>query len=74
VVIDTLTQTAIARIPIGQAPQAVVYVPNAAPDGSGTTNLEPLGFAGRTTISSSGRLDLYARALARRACRYSIKA
>lgn len=47
--IDTLTQMAVARIRIGQAPQAVIYVPNAAPDGSGTTNLQPLGVAGLTT-------------------------
>lgn len=45
-VIDTLTNTVIANIPIGQAPQAVAYVPNAVPEGDGTQNLAPLGKAG----------------------------
>jgi YVTN family beta-propeller protein len=49
VAIDTATHMAIATIPIGQAPQAVVYVPDAGLDGSSTTNLQPLGVAGRTT-------------------------
>jgi YVTN family beta-propeller protein len=43
--IDTLTNKVIATIPIGQLPQAVVYVPNAVPTGDGTTNLVPLGEA-----------------------------
>ena len=47
--IDTLTNKVIANIPVGQAPQAVVYVPNAVPDGDGTANLQPLGAAGVTT-------------------------
>jgi hypothetical protein len=49
VAIDTLTQRVIGSIPIGQAPQAVVYVPNAVPDGARTENLQPLDIAGRTT-------------------------
>jgi YVTN family beta-propeller protein len=44
--IDTLTNKVIATIPIGQAPQAVAYVPNAVPSGPGTDNLQPLGVAG----------------------------
>jgi YVTN family beta-propeller protein len=44
--IDTLTNTVIATSPIGQAPQAVVYVPNAVPEGAGTQGLQPLGLAG----------------------------
>jgi YVTN family beta-propeller protein len=44
--IDTLTNKVIASVPIGQAPQAVVYVPEAAPDG-GAQNLLPLGLAGQ---------------------------
>ncbi len=36
----------IATIPIGQAPQALSYVPNAVPTGSGTQNLQRLGVAG----------------------------
>ena len=45
--IDTLTNKVIATVPIGQAPQAVNYVPNAVPDGAGTQGLEPLGVAGQ---------------------------
>jgi YVTN family beta-propeller protein len=46
VAIDTLTNKAIATSPVGQAPQAVNYVPDAVPDGPGTDNLQPLGVAG----------------------------
>jgi len=46
-VIDTLTNKVIANIPIGQAPQAVAYVPKAVASGSGTDNLVPLGVAGQ---------------------------
>ncbi len=45
--IDTLENKAVATIPIGQAPQAVVYVPDAVPEGAGTGNLVPLGVAGQ---------------------------
>jgi YVTN family beta-propeller protein len=45
-VIDTLTNKVIATVPIGQAPQAVIYVPNAVPEGTGTEGLEQLGVAG----------------------------
>jgi YVTN family beta-propeller protein len=48
VAIDTLTNNAIANIPIGQTTQALVYVPNAVPNGAGTDNLAPLGEAGNT--------------------------
>jgi YVTN family beta-propeller protein len=44
--IDTLTNTVIATVPIGQAPQALAYIPNAVPDGNGTQDLQPLGVAG----------------------------
>ena len=44
--IDTLANKVTAMIPIGQAPQALVYVPNAVPGGAGTQNLQPLGIAG----------------------------
>jgi YVTN family beta-propeller protein len=64
--IDTLTNKVIATSPIGQAPQALVYVPNAvpfvtasdntamttmpaAPERTGTENLQPLGVAGLST-------------------------
>jgi YVTN family beta-propeller protein len=48
VAIDTLTNKVIANIPIGQTTQALVYVPNAVPNGPGTENLTPLGEAGNT--------------------------
>jgi YVTN family beta-propeller protein len=47
--IDTLQNKVVATVPIGQGPQAVVYVPNAVPEGAGTENLIPLGVAGRLT-------------------------
>lgn len=43
--IDTLTNKVVATVPIGQAPQAVVYVPNAVTVGDGRQNLQPLGLA-----------------------------
>ncbi len=46
--IDTLTNKVIATSPGGQAAQAVVYVPNAVPEGPGTQGLEPLGLAGQS--------------------------
>jgi len=45
--IDTLSNKVIATSAIGQAPQAIVYVPNAVPDGPGTQGLQPLGLAGQ---------------------------
>jgi len=45
--IDTLTNKVIATVPIGQAPQALTYVPDAVPSGPGTQNLQPLGVAGQ---------------------------
>jgi YVTN family beta-propeller protein len=48
-VIDTLTNRVIATSPIGQAAQAVVYVPEAVPEGLGTQGLQPLGIAGQST-------------------------
>jgi len=55
--IDTLTNTVIATIPIGQAPQAVNYVPGAVPDAPLTQAMLPadsqatvaLGLAGEVT-------------------------
>ena len=53
--IDTLKNAVIATIPIGQAPQALAYVPDAVPAVSGalnsaigTSNLQPLGVAGQS--------------------------
>ncbi|WP_066820406.1 YncE family protein [Sphingomonas mali] len=45
--IDTTTNKVIGTVPIGQAPQAIAYVPNAVPQGDGTANLQPLGTAGK---------------------------
>ena len=42
-VIDTLTNKQIATVPVGQATQALVYVPDAVRRGNGTQNLQPLG-------------------------------
>ncbi len=47
--IDTATNKLIATSPIGQAPQAITYVPNAVPEGDGTQGLQPLDVAGRAT-------------------------
>jgi YVTN family beta-propeller protein len=45
--IDTSTNHVIATIPNGQAAQALVYVPQAAPsEAAGAENLRPLGLAG----------------------------
>ena len=49
VAIDTASNKVIATIPIGQAAQAVNYVPNAVPTGSGTAGLVPLGVAANVT-------------------------
>jgi YVTN family beta-propeller protein len=40
-VIDSATNKVIARAPVGQAPQALVYVSNAVPHGDGMSNLVP---------------------------------
>jgi len=56
--IDTMINTVIATIPIGQAPQALNYVSNAVPSGDGKSGLQPLGIAGQVThllLASSGR-------------------
>ena len=55
--IDTATQRVVANVPIGQAPQAIAYVPNAVPEGDGMQNLQPLGVAGQTahlTLAPAG--------------------
>jgi YVTN family beta-propeller protein len=45
--IDTATHRVIANVPIGQAPQAIAYVPNAAPNPDDRQNLQALGVAGQ---------------------------
>lgn len=52
VAIDALTNTVTATIPIGQGPQAIVYVPDAVPAGDGTQGLRPLGVAGQVASLS----------------------
>jgi YVTN family beta-propeller protein len=49
IAIDTRTNTIMATIAIGQQPQALVYVPQAVPDGDGTSNLMPLGDSGKAS-------------------------
>jgi YVTN family beta-propeller protein len=56
--IDTATNRVIATIPNGQAAQALVYVPDAAPTrAAGAENLQPLGLAGEAvhfTLAAPG--------------------
>ncbi len=63
--IDTLTNKLIATVPIGQAPQAVTYVPNAVPVGAGTDGLEQLGIAGQaahfTLLLAGGKAEAVAK-------------
>jgi YVTN family beta-propeller protein len=47
--IDTASNEILATIPVGQQPQAVVYLPDAVPEGDGTANLMALGDAGNAT-------------------------
>jgi len=64
--IDTRTNKVAAKIPVGQQPQALVYVPDAVPVGDGTTNLLPLGEAGKadhlTLVAPPDRMNDSARA------------
>jgi YVTN family beta-propeller protein len=46
-VIDTASNTVTGTVPIGQAPQAIAYVPGAVPDGTGLQGLQQLGVAGQ---------------------------
>jgi YVTN family beta-propeller protein len=52
--IDTLTNKVIATVPIGQAAQAVNYVPDAVPEGDGRQGLQPLGVAGQAAHLTLG--------------------
>jgi len=45
--INTATNKLIANVPIGQAPQAIAYVPGAAPNPDDRQNLQALGVAGQ---------------------------
>jgi len=55
--IDTATNKLIATSPIGQAPQAIIYVANAVPEGDGTQGLQPLGVAGKAVHLSLGAAE-----------------
>jgi YVTN family beta-propeller protein len=57
VAIDTTTNKVIGEVPIGQGPQAIVYVPGAVTEGSGAQGLQPLGVAGEVahlTLAPAG--------------------
>jgi YVTN family beta-propeller protein len=70
-VIDTRTNAKIAEIPMGQSPQALVYVPDAVPSGPGTENLVPLASSIRARAidlvpplgSGSARATVWIRSL-----------
>jgi YVTN family beta-propeller protein len=47
VAIDTATNTVVGMVPVGQAPQAINYVPDAVPEGTGRQGLQALGVAGQ---------------------------
>lgn len=52
--IDTATNKVMANIPVGQAPQAIAYVPNAAPNPDDRQNLQTLGVAGQVAHLTLG--------------------
>lgn len=49
IAIDTMTNKVVSRVPIGQAPQAIAYVPNAVPEGDGASGLMSLAAAGKAS-------------------------
>lgn len=55
--IDTISNKVIATSPVGQAPQAIAYVPNAVPDGDGKQDLQPLGVAGQAAHLALGAVE-----------------
>ncbi len=55
--IDTVTNKLIATSPIGQAPQAITYVPSAVPEGDGAQGLQQLDVAGRATHLALGAVE-----------------
>ncbi len=65
IAIDTLANKILATVPIGQQPQALVYVPEAVTTGDGTNNLMPLADAGKAahlTLSAPAGSGSSARA------------
>jgi YVTN family beta-propeller protein len=55
--IDAISNKVIATSPVGQAPQAIAYVPNSVPDGDGEQGLQPLGVASQTTHLALGAVE-----------------
>jgi YVTN family beta-propeller protein len=53
-IIDTATNKVVGNVPIGQAPQAIGYVPNAVTEGDGLAGLQPLAVAGGATKLALG--------------------
>lgn len=49
-VIDTASNTVVTNVGVGQAPQALVYVPGAVPTGAGDQNLQPRSEGGSVLI------------------------
>ena len=56
-VIDTATNMVVANVPEGQAPQALVYVPNAVAVGDGTGGLQPLALAAQSATLTLHAVD-----------------
>ena len=50
VAIDALSNRVVAKIPIGEAAQAIAYVSNAVPEGDGMEGLQPLAAGGLTQL------------------------
>lgn len=70
--IDTATNKIVASVPIGQAPQAIIYAPNAVDDpAKSVANLQPLGAAGQSAQlalngsdgKSATRVTLYSQGI-----------
>jgi len=52
-----MSNKVIATSPVGQAPQAIAYVPNAVPDGDGKQGLQPLGVASQAVHLALGAVE-----------------
>lgn len=53
-IVDTATNAVVGHVPIGQAPQAIAYVPKAVPSDAAAPNLLPLGVAAQTVKLALG--------------------
>ena len=72
--IDTATNKVVANMPIGQAPQAIVYVPNAAPTRKTGRTCRPSASPARSLTSPSARGPKKRATSRRPASRCSIRA